>query len=115
MAFQPYTQQQIQLIIRSRLRDVEAEKYEGLLLQKLALCTIVHQFRDPEKELPDPAKEAKRHTLLELVDVKNAIDPKHFGAVADMLRENLFRPLPAWCEVDWEETNDDEGPALSQL
>ena len=98
-----------------RLRDVEAEQYQGLLLQKLALCTIVHQFRDPEKELPDPAKEAKRHTLLELVDVvdvKNAIDSKHFGAVADMLRENLFRPLPAWCEVDWEETNDDEGPAL---
>ena len=51
------------------LRDEVPTKREELFRRKLALCSTIFNFNDPESEVNN--KDRKRQTLLELVDYVN--------------------------------------------
>ena len=65
-------------------------------MQKLHLCSFTFDFTDPSRRVRE--KEAKRQTLLELVDYANSGQGKFTEAVSEdiifMLSQNLFRALP---------------------
>jgi hypothetical protein len=77
-------------------RDVPPADKQLLFVRKLHLCAFTFDFSDPGAWVAE--KEAKRQTLLELVDYANSGAGKFTEAVSEdiifMLTANLFRTLP---------------------
>jgi hypothetical protein len=77
-------------------RDVPPADKQLLFVRKLHLCAFTFDFSDPGALVAE--KEAKRQTLLELVDYANSGAGKFTEAVSEdiifMLASNLFRTLP---------------------
>mmetsp|Transcript_33180 Transcript_33180/g.40127 ORF Transcript_33180/g.40127 Transcript_33180/m.40127 type:complete len:477 (-) Transcript_33180:401-1831(-) len=77
-------------------RDVPSTDRNALFCKKLQLCCFTFDFMDASKDLTK--KEAKRQTLLELVDYVNTGQGKYtessFDDILAMLQQNLFRALP---------------------
>lgn len=78
------------------LRDVPSSERQNLFIRKLSLCSVLFDFTDPTTNLNE--KDAKRKTLLELVDYMSSVNTK-FNEVAmqeitKMVSANLFRALP---------------------
>ena len=82
------------------LRDAPPASRKPLLLKKLRLCSYVFTFDESTLDSAQEAKEkeAKRATLLELVNFLTVFKPSftddELAATFDMLQINLFRPLP---------------------
>ncbi|CAF1931491.1 unnamed protein product [Brassica oleracea var. botrytis] len=78
-------------------RDVPISEKPNLFLQKLTMCCVVFDFRDPSKNLKE--KEIKRQTLLELVDYVASVGVKFNEAaiqeLTKMVAVNLFRTFPS--------------------
>ena len=78
-------------------RDVPISEKPNLFLQKLTMCCVVFDFRDPSKNLK--GKEIKRQTLLELVDYVASVGAKFNEAaiqeLTKMVAVNLFSTFPS--------------------
>lgn len=74
-------------------REVPTSEKETLFIEKLKMCCIVFDFRDPTKSLKE--KEVKRQTLLELADYVVLSNVRFTDNVMkeliDMASANLFR------------------------
>jgi len=82
----------------AKLKDTDPSKQGELFIQKLKECRRLHNFKDPEAELPD--KEGKRQTLVELlewVNPKSSSTLWHEEAILTEIVEtvgcNLYRTL----------------------
>lgn len=79
-------------------KDVSSSEKMNLFISKLSLCSVVFDFADPAKNVPE--KELKRATLLELLDFVSQNHPKFSEpailASCKMCSINLFRDLPCW-------------------
>jgi len=77
-------------------RDVPPGEKQLLFVRKLHLCAFSFDFGDPGRDARE--KEAKRQTLLELVDYAHGSPGRFSEAVSEdiafMLARNLFRALP---------------------
>ncbi|XP_077220567.1 serine/threonine protein phosphatase 2A 57 kDa regulatory subunit B' beta isoform-like [Tasmannia lanceolata] len=78
------------------LRDVALSDHQNLFLLKLQICSILFDFSDTLKSVRE--KEAKRQTLLELVDFIQSCIGKITETVQEelirMISRNIFRCLP---------------------
>ena len=80
------------------LRDEVPAKREEVFRRKLALCSVIFNFNDPESEVNN--KDRKRQTLLELVDYVNTpagqqiFSESIMSDVVVMVKSNLGRSLP---------------------
>ncbi|KAJ6801011.1 serine/threonine protein phosphatase 2A 57 kDa regulatory subunit B' alpha isoform-like [Iris pallida] len=79
-------------------RDVPVPERQSLFLRKLQICSIVFDFSDSSSLRHAREKEAKRQTLVELVDfVQSGSSRLSEPAQEELLRmvsSNIFRPLP---------------------
>ncbi|KAK6922349.1 Protein phosphatase 2A, regulatory B subunit, B56 [Dillenia turbinata] len=83
-------------------RDVPNSEKENLFVKKLNLCSVVHDFTDPTKNLKE--KEIKRQALVEIVDYVTSVNGKFSESVVEeivnMVSENIFRtPSPQPHEI----------------
>jgi len=81
------------------LRDASPSSRSRLLIRKVRLCCYVFTFSDlPDTPQEAKDKEAKRATLIELVDFLTVFKPsfveEELEEIFEMLACNLFRPLP---------------------
>jgi serine/threonine-protein phosphatase 2A regulatory subunit B' len=95
------------------LRDVSGDERTALYRSKLALCSVMYDFRD---ESCQAEKDTKRQTLLEVIEfinIKRSITEDLYSDTAEMVRKNLFRPL-APCPRDFQPNHDpdEEEPFL---
>ena len=81
------------------LRDASPSSRSRLLIRKVRLCCYVFTFSDlPDTPQEAKDKEAKRATLIELVDFLTVFKPsfveEELEEIFEMLACNLFLPLP---------------------
>ena len=93
-------------------RDVAVGERPELFRRKLLLCRETYNFHDAGADVRE--KEAKRQTLLSLVDyansTKNVFVEGVFRDIVDMVAANLFRTLPPRDEDGFDP--DEEEPVL---
>ncbi|KAJ6825763.1 serine/threonine protein phosphatase 2A 57 kDa regulatory subunit B' alpha isoform-like [Iris pallida] len=79
-------------------RDVPVPERQSLFLRKLQICSIVFDFSDSASLRHAREKEAKRQTLIELVDFVQSASARLSEPVQEelirMVSSNVFRPLP---------------------
>ena len=84
-----------------KLSDVPANEQTNLLKEKLAVCSVVFDFLEPETI---PARDMKREVLLECIEYiskKNVLTDAVYGDALHMVRTAqrlcplLSAPLPA--------------------
>lgn len=76
-------------------REVVPAERQGLFLRKLKICCVLYDFSDTLKMAKE--REAKRLTLVELVDFLQAghkITEANQGELVKMISTNIFRCLP---------------------
>jgi hypothetical protein len=86
------------------LREVAAADRAEVFKQKLQICSERYAFQWDEED--EELKEEKRETLLELIDfinVKKSITDALYKDTIEMVKKNLFRPLPP-CPRDFQVT-----------
>ncbi|KAJ2763832.1 serine/threonine-protein phosphatase 2A 56 kDa regulatory subunit delta isoform, partial [Coemansia nantahalensis] len=99
----------------------DAERKE-LFRQKLAQCTVVFDFQNPDENID--GKEAKQRTLAEILDYissgMSAVTPDMYPKMFKMVSANLFRTIPPQINAfgdpfDPEEDEPREEPAWPHL
>eukprot|EP01128_Nolandella_sp_AFSM9_P004687 TRINITY_DN2142_c0_g1_i1.p1 TRINITY_DN2142_c0_g1~~TRINITY_DN2142_c0_g1_i1.p1 ORF type:complete len:638 (+),score=168.28 TRINITY_DN2142_c0_g1_i1:38-1915(+) len=89
---------QVQLERLPQLKSLPPSEQEHMFVEKVNQCKVVFDFTKAINLAEAEQKEIKRECLLELVEFllteKIQFSPEMYKAVIDMIRVNLFRPLP---------------------
>ena len=102
----------------ARIMDVPAAERAELLRRKLTLCSATFEFRTEYiVDQPNEAalKNAKRETLLELIEfvnTKKSFPEEVYKDTLKMVKVNLFQPLPPTPAYFSQHVDEEESPVL---
>jgi len=100
------------LIPLPSIREVkEPDEKRKLFISKLRLCAFTFDFNGDAQKKEAEAREMKRRMLVELIDHLSSskiwVSEESLKAILQMIRRNLFRPLPPSLYKDFDPDEDE--------